>query len=266
MRVILAMLRASWLTTASFRLGLVFSLVGLVVGLVPVFYVARALQGLMGEKIAAEGGQYFAFVVIGTIALRVVMTSLNALPGSIAGAIGGGMLDAVFSTPTSPVVSVAGLTSYQFADTFVRGLLTLLIAYALGARVAWHNGLWGLVLLAVIGVSYLPFAVLSSAMIVAFRTDGPLRPGLVVLTTVLGGAYYPTTVLPGWVASVANLVPLTYGLRALRMVVLDGRPITSVWLDVTILLGATAVLGFLAAGALRAAFRYARRTGTLAQY
>ena len=266
MRVVLAMLRASWLSAASYRLGLVFSLVSLVVGLVPVYFVARALQGLMGDKIAAEGGQYFAFVVIGTIALRVVMTSLNAVPGSISSAIGGGMLDSLFSTPTSPVVSVAALTSYAFADTFVRGLLTLLVAFALGAEVAWHNGLWGLLLLVLIGASYLPFALLSAAMIVAFRTDGPLRPGLVVLATVLGGAYYPTTVLPEWVAALANLVPLSYGLRALRMVVLDGRPITGVWQDVAILLVGTAVLGVVAAAALRAAFGYARRAGTLAQY
>jgi CHASE2 domain-containing sensor protein len=49
-------------------------------------------------------------------------------------------------------------------------------------------------------------------------------------------------------------------------VLLDGRSIASVWRDVSILLAFTAVALVASGIAFRAALRYARRVGNLAQY
>ena len=85
-------------------------------------------------------------------------------------------------------------------------------------------------------------------------------------STFLGGVYYPITVIPGWIKSISAFIPLTYGLTALRGVLLEGNSITTVWRDI-------AILGAFTAGALvvsgigfRAALRYARQVGNLAQY
>jgi hypothetical protein len=61
-------------------------------------------------------------------------------------------------------------------------------------------------------------------------------------------------------------VPLTYGLRALRQILLGGETMGSVLPDVLILAAFTLGL-FLASGiGLGLALRYARRAGTLTQY
>jgi ABC-2 type transport system permease protein len=73
-------------------------------------------------------------------------------------------------------------------------------------------------------------------------------------------------VIPGWIESISEFLPLTYGLSALRAVLLDGRSIASVWRDVSILLAFTAVALVASGIAFRAALRYARRVGNLAQY
>ena len=39
---------------------------------------------------------------------------------------------------------------------------------------------------------------------------------MLAASTLLGGVYYPTTVIPSWLASASEFVPLGYGLRALR--------------------------------------------------
>ena len=98
--------------------------------------------------------------------------------------------------------------------------------------------------------------------LVAGRTLGP---GLLA-STFLGGVYYPTTVIPGWIESVSAFLPLTYGLTALRAVLLEGRSLVTVWRDVSILLVFTGVSLVVSTVAFKAALRYARRVGNLAQY
>ena len=58
-----ALWRASFLTATSYRLRFVQSLVGSLITVVPVFFVARAMQPMMGPTIQSEGRDFFAFLV-----------------------------------------------------------------------------------------------------------------------------------------------------------------------------------------------------------
>jgi len=82
----------------------------------------------------------------------------------------------------------------------------------------------------------------------------------------LGGVYYPTHVMPSWLPRLSDAIPLTYGLRALRMTLLEGIPFSAVIPDVATLIGFVLVLTALSLFALTEALHYARRSGTLAQY
>jgi hypothetical protein len=68
MRETLALMRASWLTATSYRLGMVMSLGGLIVTILPMYFVAGALQPVLADRISTEGGQYFGFLVVGVLA------------------------------------------------------------------------------------------------------------------------------------------------------------------------------------------------------
>ena len=266
MRTIWAMLRASAITAASYRIGLLVSVAGLFASIVPLYFVSTALQGVMASKIQAEGGQYFAFVLVGTVVLSFVAQAINSLPNAVQGSVGSGMLDTLLSVPASPVVVFTGLTSYGYVWALARAALTLAVGAAVGAHVEWARVLPALLILFLIVLSYVPVGVLAAALIVAFRTDLELRRGALLVSTLLGGVYYPTHIIPSWIQSISVFVPLTYGLRALRRVLLDGEPLWRTAPDLGILVAMTAVLGVLSVTALSAAFQYARRTGTLAQY
>src|SRR5262245_50623748 len=132
MRETRALLRAGWLVALSYRLNLLFSVLGLVLVLVPVYFVAHALQPLAARSIAEEGGEYFGFVVIGLAVLTIVTTSLNALPGAIGGAISSGTFEAMLATPARLPNLLAGMISYDMSWSSVRALLMLLTALVLG--------------------------------------------------------------------------------------------------------------------------------------
>lgn len=267
LRVIWAFLRASWLAAASYRIRHVYSIAGLLFGVVPLFFVARAIQPVAKNAIQFEGGQYFAFVVVGMISQFFISDGVNAIPGAVGGSIGSGTFDTLVSVPTPLPVIYGGMASYGFSWTIVRTIITLGFAAVLGAHVEWSKLLIGFLILLLIVLAYLPFGLFSAALIVAFRTDGPLRTIVVVGSTLLGGVFYPPKVIPvSLIQTLSALVPLSYGLRALRRVILQGASVFDVSRD----LGALAlfVLILLPVGllALRTAFDYARRAGTLAQY
>jgi ABC-type multidrug transport system permease subunit len=78
--------------------------------------------------------------------------------------------------------------------------------------------------------------------------------------------YYSTAVIPSWLQDLSGFVPLTYGLRAVRQLLLTGASIREVTGDVLVLLGMTIVSLSLGCWLFILALRHSQRAGTLAQY
>lgn len=266
MRKVAALLRAAWLAAVSYRLGIVMSFASLVLGVVPIYFVSHALQPTMANVIRGEGPEYFGFLIVGMMVLSVITAMLYALPNAISTAASNGTLEALFTTPTSIPVLLTGLAIYEVLYALARALVFFLAAVALGTHVAWDRIVVALPVLLLLMVAHVPFGLLAGAMILAFRTVGPLPQVVLVLSSLLGGTYYPTHVLPGWIEKASLVLPLTYGLRAFRGVLLEGLPLSAVAKDVTTLALFAAALSIVGAVAFRSALRYARRAGTLAQY
>lgn len=266
MRSVLALMRISWLTHASYRLNVVLSLFGLLAVFVPVYFVAEALQPVVAESIADEGEVYFGFLITGMAVLGVISVSMTALPGAVSGGIGSGTFEALFATPTRLAHLLLGMVGYSTLWAVFKGLLLLAGFVAVGGAVAPAGVPVALLVLALLFLAHLPVGLMAAAMILAFRTSGPLIPGVLTASTLLGGAYYSTTVIPEVIRPLAAFVPLTYGLRAFRQSFLSGAPLSEVAGDVAILAGFALLLMALGVTAFRWSLDHARKAGSLAQY
>lgn len=266
MREVLALMRASWLTATSYRLNMAFSILALLVTVVPLYFVANALQPLMGQAISNEGGHYFGFLVIGTVAFSLLTAAVTALPGAVGSGIRSGTLEALLATPARLPAILGGLVGHTILWTALRCLVLVGFGLVLGVRVEWGNILLASGIVAMIVLAYLPVGLGAAALVLAFRTTGPLPQGVLIASGMLGGVYYPTHVIPSWIEGFSYVIPLTYGLRALRRTLLDGVPFAAVAGDIGVLAAFVVVLSAAGAGAFAVAIRHARRRGTLAQY
>lgn len=265
-RTIAAFIRVGWLNATSYRISMVFSLLGVVAAVVPVYFIARALQPVMGGVIQGEGQQYFAFVLVGALTFSFIPLAVRGLPDAISSSINNGTMEAVLGTPTRMPVMLFGMMGYAVIWTLLRATLTLLAGWILGASIAWHQVPTAVFILALIIAAYVPIGLLAAAAYLAFRTSGPIANGTMILSTLLGGVYYPAKIVPSWLQSISDFIPLTYGLRALRGVLLENASLLTVAADLGILL--VMIVFLLTAGCLifGTAMRYARRTGTLGYY
>ncbi|MGQ0715654.1 MAG: ABC transporter permease [Gemmatimonadaceae bacterium] len=266
MREALALVRASWLGASSYRLGMLLSLGGLVVAILPMYFVADALQPVLAESIRNEGGNYFGFLVVGMLAFSFMSVALSAVPGAIASGIGTGTLEAMLATRAPLPALLSGLVGYGFAWTAVRAALTIVVAVMLGVRLSAEQSALALLILSLIVGAYAGLGLMAASMVLVFRTAGPFPKVVLLVSSLLGGVYYPTSVIPSWIQTLSDVVPLTYGLRALRRVWLDGIGLGGVAADVATLLGIAAVLFAVGAAMFAAALRHARHAGTLAHY
>lgn len=262
----LALVQAGWRTAASYRIRMILSVASLTVMVVPVYFVAGALQPVMEQSIAGEGGEYFAFLVLGMVAFLLLPAAVDTMPGQAGSGINTGVLEALLSTPAGLPSVLSGMIGFNLLWTGFRAAVLLLGGWILGANLLWPQLGSAALILGMIVLAYLPVGMIATALVIAYRTPGPLSQAVLTVSALLGGVYYPTTVIPSWIESLSAFIPLTYGLRALRHTLLEGVPLAGVLPDLGMLSLFIAGLGAVGSFALLRSVRYARRAGTLTQY
>jgi ABC-2 type transport system permease protein len=218
------------------------------------------------RSIADEGGQYLGFVVVGMAVMQLASASMREPSAAISGGIASGTLEALLATPTSLPTLLIGMVGHGVLWGIAKCLLLIGALVAVGGAVALGALPFALLVLGLVILAHLSVGVVAGAMVLAFRTAGPLVAGATILSALLGGVYYSTTVVPEAVRPLASILPLTHGLRAIRRTLLEGLPPSAVAADVAALAGLTLVL--LAGSLILFAWslRYAQRAGSLAQY
>jgi ABC-type polysaccharide/polyol phosphate export permease len=146
-------------------------------------------------------------------------------------------------------------------------IVVLVAASVVGLQVTWAGAPLAVAVLALLVAAYFALGLLAASLVLVFRTSGPLVGAVLIVSALLGGVYYPTTVLPvAWLEKLAAFVPALYALRPARQLLLAGASAPEVIDDVLMLSGYAAVLLAVAMLVFTRALRYARSAGTLAQY
>jgi ABC-2 type transport system permease protein len=159
--------------------------------------------------------------------------------------------------------------SVNFA--FILNTFHILIYLTLGMLIGGLHMAWSRLplLLFVLLLSALAFScigIFSASYCVVFKKGNPVAWLLTALSSLLGGVYYPKSVLPHWLQSVAAWVPMTHCLEALRGVLLQGKGLTQVSGSLLIL-ATWSIIGLpLSYLTFRWAVNRGRQTGSLGLY
>jgi ABC-2 type transport system permease protein len=108
--------------------------------------------------------------------------------------------------------------------------------------------------------------ILSASFIVVFKQETPINFLFASISGLLAGVLYPVEVLPRWLQSLSNLLPLTYSLRAMRKAVLLGDSLTGISTDLLVLGLFACLLLPLGFSLFHYAVRCAKVHGSLTQF
>lgn len=254
-------------TQVSYRLSFLLQLVGIFFSVTSYYFVGQVFGMQTNPYLAAYGGDYFSFVLIGIAFLGYQSVALYGFSNVVQSAQTTGTLEAMLTTPTRLSTILLGSSAWDFIFTSFRVMLYLLAGTLFfGARFTGAN--WGAALLVLLltVTSLSAIGILSASFIMIYKRGSPINFLISSVSLLLGGVYYPVEVLPAALQAVARLYPLTTSLQAMRRALLTGASLSSLAGDLAILLGFTLLLMPLSFAAFGYAVRQAKRDGSLTQF
>ena len=256
-----------WAVWFSYRAQVFLTILGWVIPVFFYFVLAGYLTNpTSGTAFAGSPESYVAFFVVG-LAFQGFVTSLY---GTLAQRIRSeqmmGTLEHLLLSPTSP----GAVLAYSMVFGLMLNVLAMGVILGIGVgflgvhlAVSWAALIVSGVLLV---TSNLGMAILASSFILWTKQGNPIAVFLTLYTELFGGVFFPVSFLPRSVAWISYLVPLNFGLSAVRASLLSGVGLGGVATDLIWMTVYTAITIPLGLAFFRWTLRRVRVDGTLATY
>ena len=252
---VMALARRWWIELLRERLNLVLSVAQPAIWLV--FFGAGVERAIDAEVIGTD--DYVGFMLAGIVTFTIVGNGVSgAMP--LLWDKETGYLDRLMSMPIARSTVIVSRFVFQVAQQSAQILLVVLVALLLGVRIA-AGPLGLLVILVAAALLTMSVTAAFSALAYAVPQHGTFFAiaGFVSLPLLfMSNAFVPLDAMPGWMAVVARLNPLTYAIEAMRTLVIRGWAASVLW-SLVVLAVAAAVC--LAAGVQQ----FRRQTGERVQ-
>jgi ABC-2 type transport system permease protein len=260
-----AFLRRDLLLQSSYRSAFVLNLVGVFFSVAIFHYLGRLVDPSVAGKLG--GRDYFSFVLVGIAFYNYLGTALNSFSGSLRQAQLTGTLEPVLVTPVGIPTLLFGSALYHFLYTSLTAVAYLAVAaLAFGLDLSRANLASCLLTLTLTVLAFSGLGILSAAFTLVWKRGDPLAFFLGTASALLGGVYFPLSVVPVWLQTIAAWIPLTYALSAMRGAILEGETAAALAPELGTLALFAAILIPLSVACFAAALAKARRDGSLAQY
>jgi ABC-2 type transport system permease protein len=254
-------------TALSYRLAFFAQLVFVFFMVAAFYFFGRMFEGLKVQSLAPYGGKYFPFVLVGVAFSSYLSVAVRSFSDTIRSAQVLGTLEALLVTPT-PVGQIILMSSiYSFLATSLRVIITLAIGWLLfDVSFAQANWPGAILVLALTILSFSFLGIFSASIVLAFKRADPSSWLVQGLSYLLGGVYYPIAVLPEWGQWLANILPITHALEAMRMLLLRGASLSDISGSILGLLIFTGLAAPLSVGAFLLSLRHVKREGSLSHF
>jgi ABC-2 type transport system permease protein len=255
------------LEKASYRFAMVLGFGGVLLNIAIFFYLAKLVQTGLSPHLHPYGGDYFPFVLIGLAFSRYLGTAMASFGSTIRAGQIMGTLEAILVTPTRLSTVLVASSLWPFLGQTLSVIAYLLIGVLVfGADLGQANLAGAAAILALTIVAFGGLGLVSAGFMMVFKRGDPVSAAVHSISVLIGGVYYPVTILPDWLQSLADWLPMTHALRGMRLALLQGEPVSN-------LLTGLATLGLFGAVLLPVgvfvfgwAIRKAKRDGTLLHY
>jgi ABC-2 type transport system permease protein len=202
-------------TYASYRAKLALGLASLVLSLVTFSFVGRVVASAGTGFVERHGMSYTSFAVIGVFVHSLATTGLHAFRSAVRREQLQGTLELLLSTrlPSPVLVVLAG--AGELVMTVLGGAILMAGAAALiGLDLKLSPQLAVAFLLYLLVMCGLGLA--SAGVIMVSKEGEPVSWAVSGAAGLLGGVYFPVEMLPGWLQSVARVLPTTHAVAIAR--------------------------------------------------
>lgn len=263
----LAFLKKDYLVESSYKFAFLSNIFGVFTSLLSYFYINK----LFGEKVTSHlqtfGVNYFSYVLLSMAFFSYIGAGFTSYAHRIYSEQIQGTLEAIFLTPVtiSTILFSMSIWNLIFAaiDTAIYIILGITV---FKINFANCNLLSCLVILILTITSFSGLGIFSAGFVLVFKRGTPLSWIINNVEGLLGGVYFPITILPAWLQYIAKLLPITYAVKAIELAAYRGFTVFQLKHEIIFLTIFSLLLLPSSIAAFTYALKKAQRNGTLGQY
>lgn len=230
-------------------------------------WILYFLSQLVGTHPALdEYGGYLPFAAIGLGVISYFKTGFNSFANAIRKEQLWGTLEAVLMTPSRIPTIVIAVSAWNFFWATLTAIIYIASASFLYDFSLQGNPLVALLLLVLTTLIFSSLGVISATFTMVFKRGDPMGFLVGGVSTLLGGAFYPVSMLPPWLQKISYALPVTHGLDGIRAILLKGETLAAILPELIVLLGFASVTVPLSLFCFKRAIARAQREGSLIQY
>jgi ABC-2 type transport system permease protein len=214
----MALVRRDFFVFASYRARMVTILASGFVSVALFYYVSR----LVTVQRFVNPDAYFAFVVVGIAIMGIITSTLSALPLRLRQELLTGTFERLVVSPFGAVASIAAMTVFPLMLSFVTSASSIAFAaIVFGMPLHWQTVPLALPTALLAAVAFAPFALLVTALVLAFKQAGSVSGLIVTGLSFVGGFLFPVALLPHWIQWASEVQPFTPAVDLLRHFLVD---------------------------------------------
>ncbi|MCP4650962.1 MAG: ABC transporter permease [PVC group bacterium] len=266
-RKIFALLKKDLLIETSYKLSFILNIFGVFVFLLVYFFIDKMFNSEITEHLKEFGVNYFSYVLLSMAFFSYIGVGIGSFTERIRDEQTMGTLESLLLTPTRIGIILASMALWNLIfATFNACIYICLGAFLFHIDFTNANLLSAGVILLLTIICFSSLGILSASFIIVFKRGNPVAWIINNLEGLLGGVFFPITVMPPFLQMLAKLLPITYAIRAMELAVYQNYSLAQLSNEWGALLIFSIILIPLSFGSFQYALKKARKQGSLIQY
>lgn len=262
-----AFLKRDFINAASYKFAFISSFLGIFLSSATFYFIAKLISPNQTSALAAYGGDYFSFVIVGIAFSGLLGILQEGLPGIIRQAQVTGTLESLLVTQTTIPTILVGSSLYTLVFMSARTILHLILALTVfGMQLGNINWLGSILVFFLTALCFLSIGILSASFIMVYKMGNPFSWVFGSVSGLLGGVFFPIAVLPAWLKWISYILPITYSLEGMRQSLLTSASFSEILPNIFALALFGGILFPISLIIFRWAVVKAKRDGTLTHY
>ena len=264
---ILAYIKKSFLVQISYKFAFLLRGFSAFAYLLTFYFIDKLFGFQIASHLEPYGVNYFSYVLVGIAFSGLLGTSVGSISNQISEEQTIGVFESLLATPTSNIVLIFSMVLWNFVYQFFEfALYVLLGIFLFKLNFSNINTLSVIVIMILSIVSFNSLGLIASGFIIIFKRGEPVSWFVNIAFELLGGVYFPVSVLPNFLQHISNLFPVRYTINAIELAVYKGAGLKALLPDIIALIVFSIILLPLGILCIEFALKKAKKDGTLLQY
>jgi ABC-2 type transport system permease protein len=269
LRSLFVIARKDWKVFWRYPLNAVSNVFQPIIWITPVYFMGKAFSTngqATGFAAYSGSGDYMSYILLGTVLTNFILTVFWGMGLALKEDMDAGVLESNWLTPVSRLLILVGRTLTSLLTTTITSLVMLGLGAALFGFKPTGSALAAFLTAIPMLLGLYGFGFAFAGVVLLMRDANTLIDVGSFLVQGFSGTNFPVKSLPYWLIPVSLMLPLTYGLDAVRGFLLKTNTLMPINMEITILIVFMFVMLWGGAQIFYRVERRVRKLGTLGQH